>query len=107
MTGSWDYNTPHEPPVYFLPLSSALAVAHASASPHKLTHVHTSCSRSGVCVCIQGADVRVLCVEARSDECLLSQKGNKMSLCKDVGMIRQRVTCCECARVEEYLCDCL
>lgn len=56
MTGSWDYNAPHASHVYFLPLSSALAVTHKHTHTSQLdlplhicTHTHTPAAHTQVC----------------------------------------------------------
>lgn len=78
MTGSWDYNTPREPRVYFLPLSSALAVKN-TPQPDPSTHTHTHQLFILRCVCVC-ACLCATCTREDAwcqglDKCLLSVKG--------------------------------
>lgn len=86
-------------PMFIFCLFRQCWLLHTHPPLHACTDTHQLLTFRCVCVCVytQGAHVRVLFVEARSDDCLLSRKGNKISLCKDVGwagdMIRQGFTC--------------
>lgn len=62
MTGSWDYNTPHEPRVYSPPLSSARAVKNTSQpDPSQHTHTEDAGDEKGKVerCCVHAAGVRV------------------------------------------------